>query len=98
MKYRWLHALLLASISLFAFAKARAQDGNSSIMLQPPTTAKQPKVTDINGDRLADNYFWLRAKSTPAVIAHLAAEMAYPSAMMKPTEALQETLNTQSLS
>jgi len=56
------------------------------------TTEKKPKITDINGDRMVDNYFWLREKSNPAVIAHLEAENAYGAALMKPTEGLQEKL------
>ena len=74
-----------------------AQNGNTS-MLQPPTTEKKPKVTEINGDRLVDNYFWLREKKNPAVIAHLEAENAYAAAMMKPTEALQNKLYNEILS
>jgi oligopeptidase B len=73
------------------------QNGNTS-MLQPPTTEKKPKVTEINGDRMVDNYFWLREKTNPAVIAHLEAENAYASAVMKPTEALQEKLYNEILS
>src|SRR5215467_20283 len=68
------------------------------MMLQPPNTEKKPKVTDINGDRLVDNYFWLREKTNPAVIAHLEAENAYTGAMMKPTEGLQEKLYNEILS
>src|SRR5436853_5265780 len=68
-----------------------AQNGNT-LMLQPPTTEKKPKVTEINGDRLVDNYFWLREKSSPAVIAHLEAENAYAAAVMKLTEPLQQKL------
>jgi len=68
------------------------------MMLQPPTTEKKPKVTEINGDRLVDNYFWLREKTNPAVIAHLEAENAYAAAVMKPTEALQEKLYKEILS
>jgi len=74
-----------------------AQNGNTS-MLQPPTTDKKPKVTEINGDRLVDNYFWLREKTNPAVIAHLEAENAYTAAVMKPTEALQAKLYNEILS
>ena len=74
-----------------------AQDGKSS-MLQPPATEKKPKVTEINGDRLTDNYFWLREKTNPAVIAHLEAENAYAAAVMKPTEALQDKLYNEILS
>src|SRR5229473_6755585 len=97
MKNRILFFLLI-SISTFAFMKVMAQDGNSSMMMQPPTTEKKPKTTEINGDRLVDNDFWLREKSKPAVIAHLEAENAYAAAMMKPTEALQEKLYKEILS
>ena len=96
-----LHRLLLASlfsISTIAFVNVMAQDGNSSMMLQPPVTEKKPKITEINGDRLVDNYFWLREKSNPAVIAHLEAENAYTTAVMKPTEGLQEKLYKEILS
>src|SRR5215471_1601842 len=89
-------ALLLISTS--TLSTVMAQDGKSSMMLQPPNTEKKPKVTDINGDRLVDNYFWLREKSNPAVIAHLEAENAYAAAMMKPTEGLQEKLYNEILS
>jgi oligopeptidase B len=93
-------SLLLVSllfISMIAM-KVSAQDGNSSMMLQPPPTEKKPKVTEINGDRLVDNYFWLRDKTNPAVIAHLEAENAYTAAVMKPTEGLQDKLYTEILS
>ncbi len=96
-----LHRLLLASlfsISMIAFVNVMAQDGNKSSMLQPPVTEKKPKTTEINGDRLVDNYFWLREKSNPAVIAHLEAENAYTAAVMKPTEGLQDRLYKEILS
>ena len=84
MKYRIALPLLLLSISTIAFTKIMAQDGNTSSMLQPPATEKKEKITEINGDRLVDNYFWLRDKKNPAVVAHLEAENAYTSAVMKP--------------
>jgi oligopeptidase B len=98
MKYRILLLLLVLSISLFSFTNAMAQDGNASAMLQPPVTEKKPKVTEINGDRLVDNYFWLREKTNANVIAHLEAENAYTATVMKPTEALQEKLYNEILS
>jgi oligopeptidase B len=87
---------LVLSLSTFANMKVMAQDGNS--MLQPPATEKKPKVTEINGDKLVDNYFWLREKTNPAVIAHLEAENAYTDSVMKPTAALQEKLYNEILS
>jgi oligopeptidase B len=97
MKSRIILPLLLLSISMIAI-KVPAQDGNTSMLLQPPPTEKKPKITEINGDRLVDNYFWLREKTNPAVIAHLEAENAYTAAVMKPTEALQDKLYTEILS
>ena len=93
-------SLLIVSILFISTIamKVSAQDGNSSMMLQPPPTEKKPKVTEINGDRLVDNYFWLREKTNPAVVAHLEAENAYTAAVMKPTEALQDKLYTEILS
>ncbi|HYX29976.1 MAG TPA: S9 family peptidase [Pyrinomonadaceae bacterium] len=90
--------LLAFTMSMFASSNLMAQDGKSSMLLQPPLTEKKPKVTEINGDRMVDNYFWLREKSNPAVIAHLEAENAYTSAVMKPTEALQDKLYNEILS
>ena len=89
--------LLLLSISMTVM-KGSAQDRNSSMKLQPPPTEKKPRTTQINGDRLVDNYFWLREKTNPAVIAHLEAENAYTTAVMKPTEALQDKLYNEILS
>src|ERR1043166_5246524 len=96
MKFRILFSILVLSTSTLAIMKAMAQDGNS--MIQPPVTEKKPKVTEINGDKLVDNYFWLREKTNPAVMAHLEAENAYAAAMMKPTAALQEKLYNEILS
>ena len=59
---------------------------------------KKPKTTNIHGTTLVDDYFWLREKTNPAVMAHLKAEDAYAEAMMKPTAALQEKLYNEMLS
>ena len=100
MKLRILSLFLLLSISLVNSLTALAQDGNenSSGKLNPPMTEKKAKVTDIHGEKLMDNYFWLREKKNPAVIAHLEAENAYTTAMMKHTEGLQEKLYNEILS
>jgi oligopeptidase B len=98
MKHRVVLLFLILSMSTFTFTRTMAQDGNSAMMLQPPATEKKPKITEINGDKLLDNYFWLREKSNPAVISHLEAENAYAAAVMKPTEPLQEKLYNEILS
>ena len=58
----------------------------------PPVAKKVPHVTEINGQKLVDNYFWLRDKPNPEVRAYLEAENAYTDAVMKPTEAFQKKL------
>src|SRR5262249_1878836 len=65
---------------------------DSASLPAPPVAKKEPKVTDINGVKLVDNYAWLREKKNPEVKAYLDAENVYTDAVMKPTEALQEKL------
>jgi oligopeptidase B len=59
---------------------------------------KKTKTTNIHGTTLVDDYFWLREKANPAVLAHLQAEDAYTQQVMKPTQALQEKLYKEMLS
>jgi oligopeptidase B len=69
-----------------------AQSNGGVSTPQPPMTPKKTKTTKIHNDTMIDDYFWLREKTNPEVIAHLEAENAYAEAMMKPTVALQEKL------
>src|SRR5205814_4837736 len=71
---------------------------SSEAPAQPPVARKAPHVTQINGDTLRDDYFWLREKGTPEVESYLRAEAAYADALMKPTQALQKTLYDEMLS
>jgi oligopeptidase B len=59
---------------------------------QPPVAAKRPHSISIHGQTWTDNYFWLRERNNPEVIAYLEAENAYLAAMMAHTADLQETL------
>ncbi len=60
--------------------------------LTPPTASTQSKRIDIHGDVRIDDYFWLRERDDPAVLAYLEAENAYLDGVMAPTQALQTTL------
>lgn len=71
---------------------ASAQSNSDTNTLQPPMTEKKTKTTKIHDDTMIDDYFWLREKTNPQVIAHLDAENSYAEAMMKPTTALQDKL------
>ena len=75
---------IVAALNVTSFAQSNA--------LRAPMTEKKTKTTKIHDDTMIDEYFWLREKSNPEVIAHLEAENAYSEAMMKPTAALQDKL------
>jgi oligopeptidase B len=53
---------------------------------------RDPRVTEIHGYALKDDYFWLRDKSNPDVLKYLEAENAYTEQIMQPIKPLQETL------
>ncbi len=59
---------------------------------QPPVAPKIPHVTKIHGERRVDDYFWLRRRDDPRVLAYLKAEDAYTDWFMRPTQPLQEAL------
>ncbi len=64
----------------------------------PPVAKKVPHVTEVNGHKIVDNYFWLRDKPNPEVRAYLEAENVYTEAVMKPTEGFQKKLYGEMLS
>jgi oligopeptidase B len=51
-----------------------------------------PRVETVHGETRVDDYFWLRDRGDPEVIAYLEAENRYASAVMHHTEDLQERL------
>jgi oligopeptidase B len=87
-----LSALAVPALSLSIVVAANAQD------LRPPVAALHPKVDTLHGEIRTDNYFWLREKTSPDVIAYLNAENAYTDAKTRRTEALQKKLYDEMLS
>ena len=75
-----------------------AQSNGGPTSPQPPMAERKPKTTNIHGETMVDDYFWLREKTNPSVTAHLQAENAYAELLMKPTAALQEKLYNEMLS
>ena len=63
----------------------------------PPRARKDAREAVIHGDRLVDEYHWLRRKEDAEVHAYLDAENAYTDAVMKPTEAFQAALYAEML-
>src|SRR5687767_6807492 len=89
---------LLVCCTLFINSIATAQTNGGAVPLKPPMAEKKTKTTNIHGVTLVDEYFWLREKTNPAVLAHLQAENSYAETVMKPTAALQEKLYNEMLS
>ncbi len=79
-------------------SKVVAQSNGGAGAPQPPMAEKKTKTTNIHGTTLVDDYFWLREKTNPAVMAHLKAEDDYAQSMMKHTASLQEKLYNEMLS
>ena len=77
--------MLLYWLALAASTSARAT-------LTPPVAKTDSKMDTVHGEARVDNYFWLREKSNPEVIAYLEAENKYTEAMMQHTEDFQEQL------
>jgi oligopeptidase B len=70
---------------------------NPSAMLQKtdiaaPVAAVNTKVFQEHGGERTDDYYWLRERENPEVIADLESENAYLKEMMSHTEDLQEQL------
>lgn len=84
---RLLLALLLSASC--ALPAAAALDARAAT---PPAPQRRPKDVTVHGDARTDDYFWMREKADPAVLAHLKAENAYSDAVLAPTKDLQERL------
>ena len=75
-----------------ASAMAAALRSPEPVRLEPPVARAVPRASTIHGETRVDEYFWLRNREDREVLAHLAAENEYTAAVMRPTEALQESL------
>jgi len=60
--------------------------------LEPPRAGRRPVSLVHHNDERVDEWYWLRDKDDPAVLAHLAAENAYTKEVLAHTEALQAEL------
>lgn len=60
--------------------------------IKPPIAPKRPHVHSLHGDDRMDEYYWMRDRDDPAVIAYLEAENTYTEAIMGPTQPLQTAL------
>ncbi|HET7038701.1 MAG TPA: S9 family peptidase, partial [Gemmatimonadales bacterium] len=57
----------------------------------------RPRVDTLHGDVRVDNYFWLREKENPEVLAYLEAENAYTTERTRQLDPLRERLYSEML-
>ncbi|MDF1574898.1 MAG: S9 family peptidase [Bacteroidales bacterium] len=60
--------------------------------MEAPVAAKKPRELTIHGHTRIDNYYWLRERENPEVIAYLEEENAYREELMKGTAQFQKDL------
>ena len=58
----------------------------------PPIAAKRPVELEMHGDVRIDNYFWLKERENPEVVAYLEAENAYADSVLAEASGLQQRL------
>ena len=90
--------VLLLVLSISSTNTALAQTNGGGAPLKPPMAEKKTKTTNIHGETLVDEYFWLREKTNPDVMAYLESEDKYAEAAMQPTKPLQEKLYNEMVS
>ncbi len=59
---------------------------------KPPLAQRIAHVETRHGEKVVDDYFWLREKSNPDVIAYLTAENAYTAALTAAQKPLEEAI------
>jgi oligopeptidase B len=59
---------------------------------EPPVAERRPVELKAHGDVRVDDWYWLRDRDDPAVLAHLEAENAYTGAMTARTAPLRDML------
>ncbi|UCC75155.1 MAG: S9 family peptidase [Gemmatimonadota bacterium] len=77
-----------ASLCLATVIPGAAQQPETT----PPAALIRPQPLEMHGHVRTDNYYWLREREDPEVIAYLEAENAYTEAMLAHTEAFREAL------
>jgi len=58
----------------------------------PPVAPRRPHEIELHGERLVDDYFWMRDRNDPAVRAYLEAENAHADAFLAGTTEFQDAL------
>lgn len=82
----------LTRVVLTILAVMMAQACKTTISMEAPVAEKKAKELTMHGQTRIDNYYWLRERENPEVIAYLEAENSYRESVMKGTEQFQKDL------
>ena len=85
------HRLLVSSLLLGGLLAGCSATEDPTVP-EPPRAATKDHALEAHGHVRNDEYYWLRERENPEVIAHLEAENAYAEAVMAPTKGLQDNL------
>ena len=85
----WASLPVLLATCVWAAAQTALETTTS---VAPPTADKRPVELKAHGLTRVDEYYWMRQRDDPEVLAYLNAENDYFEAMMADTGPLQETL------
>ncbi len=90
----WLGSLTACAVAtvLFLGTAAVGPAAAQQTAVAAPVAKVLPHQLEMHGHVRTDNYYWLRERDNPEVIAYLEAENAHTEAVMAHTETLQETL------
>jgi len=81
------------SLLTLACSQEGQQGGRAALQsLTPPMATVAPERLEKHGDVRVDDYYWLRERENPEVIAYLEAENAYTEAVMAHTADLRQKL------
>ena len=81
--------ITVAFISLFLVQGCRGTSGPVPI---PPLAPRYSHVTEVHEMVLTDDYYWMRERDNPQVMAYIEAENAYTQKVMSGTERLQKKI------
>jgi oligopeptidase B len=80
------------SLPSLAASSAFADRSQEPRLAEPPVARAIPRTTTVHGEVRTDEYFWLRDREDPEVLAYLQAENRYTESVMASTAELRERL------
>ncbi len=84
-----MRAFIAAPLAAFCLSAAHCRSDRN---MEPPKAKIVAKKLTKHGHVRTDNYYWLRDRENPEVIAYLEAENEYTAARMADTQSLQDQL------